>query len=180
MNANEDINGLGGLWQSLDKGPAPSRPIADIARRRRSQRLQLWLELAIAAVGAAVGAVLVARGTVAIGVAAIVFSLFGAVVGWLTRSMNIGVLERSVSDYVAASAAILKARRNHNVAGVAMFVAALVFYAFVRATRATGFGVMDVVVPAGLVVLAVFYLLRAILAQRQLRAWFERVGELEF
>ena len=179
MNANDELNELGGLWQSLDDRAAPARPIADIARRQRSQRIQLAMELAVALTGTVVGALLVVRGSAAIGAAAIAFSLFGAVVGWLTRSMNIGVLERSVTEHLAASAAILKAKRNHNVAGVAMFVAALVFYAFIRAKQVTGFGLMDVVVPAGLVVLAVFYVLRAVTAHRLLRAWSERVGELE-
>lgn len=178
MNANDELNELGGLWQSLDDRVAPARPIADIARRQRAQRMQLAMELSISLVGTFVGAMLVARGSTAIGAAAIVFSLFGAVVGWLTRAMNIGVLERSVTEHVAASAAILKAKRNHNVAGVAMFVAALAFYAFVRGKQVTGFGVMDVVVPAGLVLLAVLYLRRAVAAQRLIGTRSEQVREL--
>ena len=92
--------------------------------------------------------------------------------------MNISVLERSVAEHVAASAAILKAQRNHNVAGVAMFIAGLVFYVFVRTKQVTGFGVMDVVVPAGLIVLAAFYLRRALATHRLLRAHSKRAREL--
>lgn len=179
MNASDDLDELGGLWQSIDDdGPVSQRPVADIARRQRAQRMQLGMELAISLAGSAVGAWLITRGSTAIGAAAIVFSLFGAVVGWFTRATNIGVLERSVTEHLAASAAILKARRNHDVAGVAMFVAGLVFYAFVRSRQAAAFGVMDVVVPAGLLALALFYLRRAMAAQRLIRARSERVREL--
>lgn len=178
MNANDDLNELGGLWQSLDDRAAPARPVADIAKRQRAQRLQLAGELAISFTGTVVGAVLIARGSAAIGAAAIAFSLFGAVVGWLTRTMNIGVLERSVTEQLAASAAILKAKRNHDVAGVAMFVAGLVFYAFVRSRQVAGFGVADVAVPAGLAALAAFYLRRAVASQRLIGLHSEREREL--
>ena len=177
MNANDELNELGGLWQSLDERAAPARPIADIAKRQRAQRLQLAMELAISLTGTVVGAVLVMQGSVAIGAAAIAFSVFGAVVGWLTRSMNVSVLERSVTEHISARTAILKAKRNHNLAGVFMFVAALVFYLYLRTQQRTGFLAIDVIVPAGLVLLGLFYLRRFTATQRLLRAQSERSRE---
>ncbi len=168
MTTNNDLDQLGGLWQSLDEGPAPARPVADIARRRRAQRLYLIIEMGIALAGSAVGIALISTGSLAIGIAALLFSAFGGVIGWMTRSMNLSVLERSVAEHLQASAAVLKARRNHNAGGVLMFVAASVFYGFVTWQKAGVLTGIDIAAMAGLLAAAMLFLVRARSAGREL------------
>ncbi len=168
MTTNNDLDQLGGLWQSLDEGAAPARPVADIARRRRVQRLYLIIETAIAVTGSAVGVALISTGNFAIGVAALLFSVFGGVIGWMTRSMNLSVLERSVAEHIQASRAVLVARRNHNAGGVLMFIAGSAFYGFVTWQKSGAFTGIDIAAMAGLLAAAVFFLVRARRAGREL------------
>ncbi len=171
MNTNDDLDKLGGLWQALDNGSAPARPVADISRRRRTERTYLIIETTIALAGSVVGLALLGSGNVAIGLAALVFSVFGGVIGWITRSINVGVLERSVAEHLEAQRAVLKARRNHNVAGVAILIAATLFFVFVRWQEQAAFTNLDATIAFGMLGAAVFYFYRARKAQRELDQW---------
>lgn len=171
MAMNDELDKLGNVWQSLDEGAAPARPVVDIGRRRRRERAYLIIETAIALTGTAVGIALATTGNVAIGLAALVFSLFGGVIGWITRAMNIGALERSVAEHLEAHRAVLKTRRNHNIAGVAMFIAATLFYVFVHRQKQAALTNMDVAITFGLLAAAVFFFYRAKRAHRELERW---------
>ncbi len=175
MNADDDLRDLGGLWQALDAGGTSDRPVADCAKHQRAQRWYLWIEMAIASAGLVAGILLLGSGAFGVGVAAIVFSVFGGIVGWITRSANIGVLERSVSEHLEASTAIMKSRRNHNAAGVLMFLAAVAFYLFLRLGGDGGLALLDLVLIAFLIGLAVFYLRRTLRAQRDVETQIARV-----
>jgi hypothetical protein len=171
MAMNDELDQLGNVWQSLDDGAAPARPVTDITRRRRRERVYLIVETGIALAGSAVGLALLIGGNVAIGMAALIFSMFGGVIGWVTRSTNIGVLERSIAEHLEAKRVVLKTRRNHNIAGVAMFIAATLFYVFVRQQKQVALTNLDVAIVFGLLGAAVFFFYRARAAHRNMERW---------
>ncbi|AKS43014.1 hypothetical protein [Wenzhouxiangella marina] len=169
MKPSDEFDALGELWQSLNDGSARQRPPPDLARRRRTQRLILASELAVASAGLLVGLALILGGQIAIGLAALLYSLFGAAIGWKTRSMNIDALERSTRDCLDAQKATLKARRNHHAGGTSMLIAALSFYSLVQSQAGSPWNWMDTVLVGALIAGALFFLVRTIRSIQDLR-----------
>ncbi len=168
MMRDDNLDEFGGLWRSEADDQAARRPLADIASRRRRQRLSLLLEMAVATAGAVVGVALLLDSQYWIGAAALVYSVFGGAIGWMSRSSNIAALDMSVAEHINASVALVEARLYHNVSGVVMSLAAIAFYAFIRIARDSSFDAIDIVVPFGLLLLGSFFFVRAIRARREL------------
>ncbi len=179
MKPEDTLHEFNALWQALPDAQRQARPVADVDRRRRRQQLYLVAELAVSTVGSIVGAVLIANGSVAIGIAAIVYSLFGGVLGWWTRAGNLSALSTSVSARLGSLRAMYRARRNHNAAGVAMFAAAIVFYLYVRGAQAVPLSGVDMGIMLALAGMAAFYVHRTVRSQRDLAAHTARVGTLD-
>ncbi|MEO1595583.1 MAG: hypothetical protein AAFS02_10110 [Pseudomonadota bacterium] len=179
MKPEDTLHEFNELWQALPEEPSQARPVADVDRRRRLQQLYLVAELAVATVGVLVGAVLIVHGSIAIGIAAVVYSLFGGALGWWARAGNISALTTSVVARLGSLRALYRARRNHNGAGVAMFAAAVVFYLYVRSAQSAPLSVIDVGIALALSGMAAVYLRRTVRAQRDLADHLVRVGTLE-
>jgi hypothetical protein len=99
--------------------------------------------------------------------------VYGAVIGWVTRSTNIGDLERSLAEHLETRRGVLKTRRNHNIAGVAMSIAATLFYVFVHEQKQVALTKLDAAIAFGLLAAAVFFFYRARTAHRELERWSE-------
>lgn len=179
MKPEDTLHEFNELWQALPDGERQARPVADVDRRRRRQQLYLVAELAVSTVGCIVGAVLMTNGSVAIGIAAIVYSLCGGVLGWWARAGNLSALSTSVSARLGSLRAMYRARRNHNAAGVAMFAAAIVFYLYVRGAQAVPLSGVDMGIMLALAGMAAFYVHRTVRSQRDLAAHTARVGTLD-
>ena len=179
MKPEDTLHNFNELWQTLPDEQHQARPVADVDRRRRRQQLYLAAELAVSTVGTIVGAVLMANGSITIGIAAIVYSLFGAVLGWWARAGNIGALSTSVSARLDSLRSMHRARRNHNAAGVAMFVAAVVFFVYVRGAQEAALSGMDVGILLVLAGMAAVYLRRTLRSHRDLADHVARVGVLD-
>lgn len=178
MKPEDTLHEFNELWQALPDEQRQARPVADVDRRRRRQQLYLMTELAVSTIGSIVGAVLIANGSIAIGIAAIAYSLFGGVLGWWTRSGNLSALSTSVSARLDSLQAMYRARRNHDAAGVAMFAAAIGFYLYVRGAQAAPLSGVDVSILLALAAMAAFYLHRTVRSQRDLAEHTARVGTL--
>lgn len=179
MKPEDSLHEFNELWQSLPDKQRQARPVADVDRRRRRQQLYLVAELAVSTVGIMVGAALSASGSIAIGVAAIAYSLFGGALGWWARSGNIGALSTSVSARLDSLRAMYRARRNHNAAGVAMFAAAVAFYVYVRGEQSEPLSVVDTSILLALAGMAAVYMRRTVRSQRDLSDHLARVGKID-
>lgn len=179
MKPEDTLHEFNELWRTLPDGERQARPVADVDQRRRRQRLYLAAELAVSMVGSIVGAVLIANGSITIGTAAIVYSLFGGALGWWTRAGNLGALSTSVSARLDSLRAMYRARRNHNAAGVAMFVAAIAFYFYVRGAQAAPLSGVDASILLALAGMAAFYLHRTVRSHRDLTEHAALVGALD-
>lgn len=174
MTPEDNLQEFDALWRSMPQSPSKPRPVADVGRRQRAQRLYLAAEMLVSVTGIGVGVFLMLSGSVAIGIAAVIYSVFGGLLGWWARGGNIEALSASVAEHLESSTSMLRARRNHNLGGVAMFAAAVIFYAFVRGAQAMPFTGGDIVAVLVLAGMAGFYARRALQAQRALREHTQR------
>jgi len=167
VGKREALSDLSPTWQTLASGAGRPRPAVDLKRKARQQRWAWGAESLVAAAGAVVGLVLIVQGPALIGIAALIYSLFGAVLAWKTRSINIDLLGRSTRDYLAARRTGLKTKRNHDAGGALMCLAATGFFCFVRGQQATAWSNLDWGILAGLVGAAVCLAIRARRGQRR-------------
>jgi len=162
----EELTSLRPAWQTLAEGSGRPRPAVNLKRKRRQQRWAWGAESLVAAAGALAGLVLIVQGPALIGIAALVYSLFGAALAWKTRSINIDLLGHSTRDYLAARRTVLKTKRNHDAGGALMCLAALGFFWFVRGQQAMAWSTLDWSVLVGLLVAAACLAIRGWRLQR--------------
>ena len=179
MNNHDELTSLSDTWQGLSEGPSSPRPTIDLQRKQRNQRWFWLMESVIAAVGALIGVVLIIQGPVLIGIAVLLYSLFGGILAWKARSMNLHVLGHSISDYLAERRAILRIKRNNDWAGALMCTAAAVFLWFVRGQQSAELSRLDLGLLVGFLIATVFFVIRAWRGQQGIKAADKQAASIQ-
>jgi len=132
MNPDRDIEleALSNTWQS-DGGPALAEVKKEVRAALIRSRIALLLEVLVSLAGVAVGSWMTVRGELEIGLAAIVFSLFGGAAALYARGRTWRVSLTAISEEVKTLEKEARFMQRAGWAGLAVSLAAVAFLGFV-------------------------------------------------
>ncbi|MEM6576314.1 MAG: hypothetical protein AAGB27_04355 [Pseudomonadota bacterium] len=128
MNLAKDNRAISELWRSLPEGAGPKRPTVDLRARRRRQVQLLCIEVLVALGGISLAVALLLQGSLGLGLATLSYCLLVGVLGLRARRGNVAALDLSLAEQMQVTRAMLRARRNYDVASALIWVAALGYF----------------------------------------------------